>query len=87
VEIEITKLSGDPLEKAIVHPDKAARSCLVTEGKVIVTIKHTGLFSVDINGQMDDQHIGSIMMDHQYILLQYLLTLSSLTNHPWKMKE
>ena len=66
VEIEITKLFGDPLEKAVVHPYKAAQSCMVTGGKAIVTIKHTGLFTVDINGQMDDQDTGMTTSRQHY---------------------
>jgi len=58
VEIEVTKLFGDPLEKAVVHPYKAAESCIVADNKAVVSIKHTGLFTVDINGQMDDQDTG-----------------------------
>ena len=58
IEIEITKLFGDELKKAVVHPYKASESCVIQEEKAIVTIKHTGLFTVDINGQMDDQDTG-----------------------------
>ena len=66
VEIEISKLFGDPLEKAVVHPHKAAQSCIVRDGKAIVTIKHTGLFTVDINGQMDDQDTGRMPNGQRY---------------------
>ena len=66
VEIEITKLQGDPIEKAVVHPYAAARSCLLRDGKAIVTITHTGLFTVDINGQMDDQDTGMTQNRRHY---------------------
>jgi len=58
VEIEITKLWGDPIIKAVVHPSTAAEDCQVANGKAIVRINHTGLFTVDINGQMDEQDTG-----------------------------
>lgn len=58
VEIEITKLWGDPITKAVVHPYSAAESCELTDGKAIVKISKTSLFTVDINGQMDDQDTG-----------------------------
>ena len=45
VEIVITKLSGDPIQKAVVHPYTASKSCVVKNGKVHVTINKTGLFT------------------------------------------
>ena len=58
VEIEITKLFEGDIEKAVVHPVKAAEQCTLEDGKAIVKIRKTGLFTVDINGQMDDQDTG-----------------------------
>ena len=58
IEIEITKLFEGGIEKAVVHPIKAAEQCTVQNGKAIVTIRDTGLFTVDINGQMDEQDTG-----------------------------
>ena len=58
IEIEITKLFDGPIEKAVVHPVKAAEQCEVKDGKAFVKIRETGLFTVDINGQMDDQDTG-----------------------------
>ena len=58
IEIEITKLFEGSIEKAVVHPKKAAEQCSVQDGKAIVKIRNTGLFTVDINGQMDDQDTG-----------------------------
>ena len=59
IEIKITKLIEGDIEKAVVHPVKAAEECTVNEnGKAIVRIRKTGLFTVDINGQMDDQDTG-----------------------------
>ena len=60
IEIEITKLWGDPIVKAVVHPHTASEYCQVANGKAIVRINHTGLFTVDINGQMDDQDTGLV---------------------------
>ena len=62
VEVKITKLWGDePITKAVVHPRQAATSCEVTEaGEAVVTINKPGLFTVDINGQMDDQDTGKL---------------------------
>ena len=58
IEIEITKLYEGSIEKAVVHPQKAAEQCTLHDGKALVTIKKSGLFTVDINGQMDDQDTG-----------------------------
>ena len=67
VEVKITKLFEDALTrryeitKAVVHPRQAATSCRVGEaGKAVVTINKPGLFTVDINGQMDDQDTGML---------------------------
>ena len=68
VEVKITKLWGDePITKAVVHPRQAATSCEVTEaGEAVVTINKPGLFTVDINGQMDDQDTGMLPKDRGY---------------------
>ena len=61
VEIRITKLVDgqvQDIEKAVVHPVKAAEECEIQNGRVIVRISTTGLFTVDIDGQMDDQDTG-----------------------------
>ena len=61
IEIEITKLWGDPLVKAVVHPVTAALSSeVIDNSKAIVKINKPGLFTVDINGQMDDQDTGKL---------------------------
>ena len=52
VEIVITKLFGDPIQKAVVHPKSASKNCVVKNGKAYVTINKTGLFTVDINQWM-----------------------------------
>ena len=59
VEVKISKLWGDlPVTKAVVRPVTAALSCEISHGKVRVVINKPGLFTVDINGQMDDQDTG-----------------------------
>ena len=60
VDVKITKLNSDPIIKAVVHPRKAAKSCIVENGHAVVTINKPGLFTVDINGQMDDQDTGHL---------------------------
>ena len=58
VDVKITKLSGARITKAVVHPAQAATNCIVENGEAIVTIVKPVLFTVDINGQMDDQDTG-----------------------------
>ena len=57
VEVKITKLYGDPVTKAKVRPETAA-SCEVREGEVFLSLDRPALFTVDINGQMEDQDTG-----------------------------
>lgn len=57
-EIEITKVNGEPIRKATVHPRRMASSCAVRDGKAYVTIGKPCLIAVDIDGQMDDQDTG-----------------------------
>ena len=60
VDVKITKLTGDSITKAVVRPRKSAKDCVVDNGEAIVTIDKPVLFTVDINGQMDDQDTGHI---------------------------
>lgn len=60
VEIKISKLWGDPVTKAVVRPVTAAVSSEIVEGEVVVVINRPVLFTVDINGQMDDQDTGRL---------------------------
>ena len=60
VEVKITKLWGDAITKAVVHPINAASNCEIIDGEAIVTVSKTALFAVDINGQMDDQDTGKL---------------------------
>ena len=63
VEVKITKLwsgegimEGLDVTKAVVRPESVATANIVN-GEVIVKINKPCLFTVDINGQMDDQVI------------------------------
>ena len=66
IEIVISKLFGEPIEKAVVHPYTASKNCFIKNGKAHVTINKTGLFTVDINGQMDDQDTGRLPKNKGY---------------------
>ena len=54
VDIKITKLFGDPITKAVVRPE-AVGDAIIENGEVMIRVKNPTLFTVDINGQMDDQ--------------------------------
>ena len=66
VEVKITKLFGDPISKAVVRPVTAAHTYSLSEGVVKVIINKPVLFTVDINGQMDDQDTGRLPEGGQY---------------------
>ena len=66
VEVRIRKLWGDPVTKAVVRPVTAAVSCEVVEGEVLVVIDRPVLFTVDINGQMEDQDTGRLPDNRGY---------------------
>ena len=54
VDIKITKLFGDPITKAVVRPEAVGKA-IIESGEVMIRIDNPSLFTVDINGQMDDQ--------------------------------
>jgi len=61
VELEVTRLWGDEIIKtAVVHPAAAAEGCEVMDGKAYCVIHKQGLFTIDINGQMDEQDTGKL---------------------------
>ena len=63
IEIQITKLvdgNMEDIKKAVVHPVNAAKRCDIQSGRAIVRIDKTGLFTVDIDGQMDDKETGKL---------------------------
>ena len=41
VEVKITKLWGDAITKAVVHPMNAASNCEINDGEAIVTVSRT----------------------------------------------
>jgi len=59
VDIKIIKLFGDPITKAVVRPEAVGKAS-IEDGEVIVRINKPTLFTVDINGQMDDQDTGKL---------------------------
>ena len=75
VEVEVTKLWGEEdIVTAVVHPAKAAEGCeveiilfcscpatgQVMGGKAYCVVHKQGLFTIDINGQMDEQDTGKL---------------------------
>ncbi|MBK8094490.1 MAG: endo-polygalacturonase [Verrucomicrobiaceae bacterium] len=58
VEVEITRVDGQPIRSAAVHPQRKASACLVKDGKTFVTLDKPCLVAVDIDGQMDGQDTG-----------------------------
>ena len=54
VDIKITKLFGDPITKAVVRPEVVG-DAIIENGEVMIRVMNPTLFTVDINGQMDDQ--------------------------------
>jgi hypothetical protein len=65
VEIEISKVSGDPIESLAVHPWDRAESWSVVDGKGYITLEEPTLFFVDVDSQMDRYHTGA-RYDGQY---------------------
>ena len=66
VEIKIIKLFGDdPVSKAVVRPETVGEA-VIEDGDVIVKISEPCLFTVDINGQMDDQDTGKLPHSRGY---------------------
>lgn len=58
IEVEITRVNGEPIEKATPHPVHKVESCFVRDGKAYVVMNEPALVAVDIDGQMDDQNTG-----------------------------
>lgn len=58
VEVEITRVDGQPIQSAAVHPQRKASACQVVDGKAIVRLDEPCLVAVDIDGQMDEQDTG-----------------------------
>jgi hypothetical protein len=58
VEVEISRVNGQPIRTAAVHPQRKASSCSVKNGKALVRLDKPCLVAVDIDGQMDGQDTG-----------------------------
>jgi hypothetical protein len=58
VEIEISRVNGEPIHSAAVHPQRNASACSVKDGKAFVRLDKPCLVAVDIDGQMDAQDTG-----------------------------
>jgi hypothetical protein len=58
VEVEITRVNGEPIRAAAAHPQRQASACSVRDGKVLVRLDKPCLVAVDIDGQMDGQDTG-----------------------------
>lgn len=59
VEVEISKVSGEPITKAMVRPVGDASEAKITDGKAYVTFSKPANINVDIDGQMEDQYTGT----------------------------
>jgi hypothetical protein len=58
VEVEISRVNGQPIRSAAVHPERKASSCQIKDGKAYVRLDQPCLVAVDIDGQMDGQDTG-----------------------------
>jgi len=58
VEVEISRVNGQPIRSAAVHPDRNASACAVKEGRALVKLDRPCLVAVDLDGQMDGQDTG-----------------------------
>jgi len=58
VEVEISRVNGQPIRTAAVHPQRKTSSCVVKDGKALVKLDQPCLVAVDIDGQMDTQDTG-----------------------------
>ncbi|MCA9009298.1 MAG: endo-polygalacturonase, partial [Planctomycetaceae bacterium] len=58
VEVEISRVNGQPIRSAMVHPQRKATCCSIKDGKAFVTLDKPCLVAVDIDGQMDSQDTG-----------------------------
>jgi len=66
LELEVTRLWGDKMiTSAVVHPGDSAEGCAINEGRAFCVLHKQALFTIDINGQMDEQDTGKLPVgDH-----------------------
>jgi hypothetical protein len=55
VEVEIAKVDGTAIRKATVHPVRYGKNVHLKEGKAFLTLEHSCLVAMDIDGEMCDQ--------------------------------
>jgi len=58
VEVEISRVNGETIRSASVHPERKASACSVVDGKALVKLEKPCLVAVDVDGQMDGQDTG-----------------------------
>jgi Secretion system C-terminal sorting domain len=58
VEVEISKVGGAAITKAMVRPVGHASAATIIGGKVYVTFQNPANINVDIDGQMEDRYTG-----------------------------
>jgi hypothetical protein len=58
VEVEISRVNGQPIRTAAVHPRRKAAACAVVDGRALVRLDKPCLVAVDMDGQMDGQDTG-----------------------------
>jgi len=67
IELEVTQLWGERMIKsAVVHPGKSAEGCAINDGRAFCVIHKQALFTIDINGQMDEQDTGKMPVGGSY---------------------
>jgi hypothetical protein len=59
VEVEIAKADGSPIKTAVTHPIVRAGKARVENGKAYFVLDKPAPITVDIDGQMDEQHTGA----------------------------
>ena len=59
VEVEISKADGTPIKTAVTHPVVRAGKAKVEDGKAYFVLNQPAPITVDIDGQMDEQHTGA----------------------------
>ena len=62
IEIEISRVNGQPIKSALARPSHLIDSYKVINGKAYITLDKPALFTVDIDGQMEQQDTGRINM-------------------------
>jgi len=58
VEVEISKVGGAPITKAMVRPVGHASAARIADGKAYIVFEKTANVNVDIDGQMEDRYTG-----------------------------